>query len=326
MKPTLVTGATGFLGRHLVRQLLERGAGPLRLLCRAASPWDGAPGVEIARGDVTSDADVASAMRGVGAVYHLAGFVSRDLGDAAKLRAVHVDGTRHVLDAALREGVEKLVAASTSGTIAVSREPTIHDENSGYKDAIARNWPYYVSKIAAERLCFEHREKHGTPLLTVNPSLLLGPGDDRGSSTGDLKLFLDGQIFSYPAGGMSFIDARDCAAATIAAMEKGRPGERYLLGGPNWTFQRVIREVARLAGMRAPLMTSPAWLSLAVAPVLRKAMPLIGRRFDVDDQTIEMSGVFWYCTAAKAERELGLKARDPVETLADTVRELQSRR
>lgn len=324
MKPTLVTGSTGFLGKHLVRLLLRRDEAPLRLLCRGASPWDREPRVEVVRGDVTVAADVERAMQGAGAVYHLAGFVSRDPADAPKLHEAHAGGTRHVLDAALRAGVSKLVIASTSGTIAVSKEPTIHDETSGYKEDVVRNWPYYVSKIAAEKLCFEHHEKHGTPLVVVNPSLLLGPGDERGSSTGDIKLLLEGQILSLPMGGMSFIDARDCAAGTVAAMERGRTGERYLLGGPNWTFAEVIRSTAKIAGIRAPLMKSPAWLSLLFAPLLRKAMPAIGRRFDVDDATIEMSGVFWYCNPAKAVRELGLATRDPLETLSDTVSELRS--
>lgn len=322
MKPILVTGSTGFLGQHLVRLLLQTGQ-PLRLLCRGTAPWEGRKGVTVVRGDVTQAGDVNRAMQGAGSVYHLAGFVSRNREDAAKLHAAHVDGTRNVLEAAQREGVSKLVIASTSGTIAVSKEPTIHDESSGYKDGVVRNWPYYVSKIAAERLCFEHHLKNGTPLVVVNPSLLLGPGDDRGSSTGDIKLLLEGQVLSLPMGGMSFIDVRDCAAALMAAMDRGRVGERYLLGGVNWTFAEVIRSTARIAGIRAPLLGSPAWLSLLFAPILRKAMPLIGRKFEIDDATIEMSGVFWYCDPAKAIGELGLQTRDPLETLSDTVADLR---
>jgi dihydroflavonol-4-reductase len=124
---------------------------------------------------------------------------------------------------------------------------------------------------------------------------------------------------------MSFLDARDCAVGTAAAMDLGRPGERYLLGGANWTFAEVIRCVARIAGRRAPWMRSPTWVSLATAPLLRRVMPMLGRRFDVDDATIEMSGVYWYCDASKARRELGFQARGPEETLSATVAEILER-
>jgi dihydroflavonol-4-reductase len=323
MKPTLVTGSTGFLGQHLARLLIDRNEAPVRLLCRGASAWDGDRRATVIQGDVTAAGDVDRAMQGAGTVYHLAGLVSRNREDAAKLHAVHVNGTRNVLDAALKAGVSKLVIASTSGTIAVSKEPTVHDESSGYKDRVVRNWPYYVSKIAAERLCWEHHQRNGTPIVVVNPSLLLGPGDTRGSSTSDIKLVLEGQILSLPTGGMSFIDARDCAAAMVGAMERGRIGQRYLLGGVNWTFAEVIRRTAKIAGTSAPFWSSPAWMSLLFAPLLRRFMPFIGKRFDVDDATIEMSGVFWYCSPAKAAAELGLQTRDPLETLADTVAELR---
>ena len=109
-------------------------------------------------------------------------------------------------------------------------------------------------------------------------------------------------------------------------MERGRPGERYLLGGVNWTCGQFLREVAKLSGRRAPMMSSPTWLSLLMAPILRKAMPMVGRKFTSTTQTIEMSGLFWYCDSSKAARELGFKARDPLETLRDTLEDIYLRR
>ena len=159
----------------------------------------------------------------------------------------------------------------------------------------------------------------------MNPALLLGPGDDRCSSTGDIVHLFEGQIMTYPTGGMSFVDARDAAAGTIAAMERGRIGECYLLGGINWTFKRIIQETCRIAGRKPPLMSSPTALARLSAPLLRAVMPILGRKFDLDDETIEMSGHFWYCNSAKAERELGFKARDPLDTLRDTIADLRSR-
>jgi dihydroflavonol-4-reductase len=324
-RPVLVTGATGFLGKHLVSQLLESGQGPLRLLSRHPTPWDNHPGVETIRGDVTSAEDVDRAAAGVREVYHLAGFVSRDPKDAVRLYDVHVAGTRHICGAALRHGVSKLVVVSSSGTVAVSKEPVIHDETSGYKNQTVAHWHYYLSKIFAEKAALAYYTRDRLPVVVVNPALILGPGDDRGSSTGDLALFLEGQILSMPPGGMSFVDARDCAAGCIGAMLRGRPGERYLLGGANWTFRRIVEAAAGLTHRRPPILEIPVPVSLALAPVLRKTMPWIGRSFKLDDATIEMSGLFWYCTSAKAERELGFRARDPLETLRDTIHELLQR-
>jgi len=325
MKPVLVTGATGFLGTHLVTQLRAR-AIPVRVLCRSRSAYDDQAEIEIARGDVTSAADVEQAMVGAEAVYHLAGFVSRNPADSDILHRVHVEGTRNVLESSLRCGARRVVVASSSGTIAVSRKPIPHDEWSLYKEKEVAGWPYYVSKIEEEKVAFEFHHEHRLDVVVINPSLLLGPGDERESSTGDIVAFLEGQIFSYPTGGMSFVDARDCAAGVINAMEKGRAGERYLLGGENWTFRRFIQEVARIAGRRPPMMSSPTWLSLAMAPLLRKIMPAIGAKFDLDAITIQMAGMFWYCDSSKARRELGFTTRDPIETLRDTVADIRRRK
>ena len=325
MKPVLITGATGFLGKHLVEQLRARGDGPLRLLCRGQSAYDGQASIETVPGDVTDASAVDRAMAGAGSVYHLAGIVSRDPRDRDKLFQVHVDGTRHVCEAALRHGVERIVVVSSSGTIAVTKKPVIHDETAGFQHETTKHWGYYASKIAAEEEVLTLCRAKSLPAVIVNPALLLGPGDDRGSSTGDIVHLFEGQIMTYPTGGMSFVDARDAAAGTIAAMERGRAGECYLLGGVNWTFKRIIQETCRIAGRNAPLMSSPTSLARLSAPLLRVLMPLMGRKFTLDDETIEMSGHFWYCNSAKAARELGFHARDPIETLRDTVEDLRAR-
>ncbi len=326
MKPTLVTGATGFLGKHLIKQLKEaEGIGRLRLLCRGPSPWDADPAVEVVRGDIASREDVLRATGGVSEIYHLAGVVSRNPKDKWVLYRTHIEGTRNICEAARRLGVQKVVVVSSSGTIAVSREPVVHDENSGYKHEIVGEWPYYLSKIFAEKLALSYWQQHQLPIVTVNPSLLLGPGDNRHSSTRDIALFLEGQILAIPLGGLNFVDVRDVAAGLIAAMRSGKPGERYLLGGQNWTFRELIESVSRISGVRAPKLQPSLRFSLASARLLRWLVPLIGKSFQLSDVTIKMSSLFWYCNPTKARAELGFTTRDPIETLGDTVADLRGK-
>jgi nucleoside-diphosphate-sugar epimerase len=326
MESILVTGATGFLGQHLVRQLAAAGSEVrLRVLCRGSSPWDNNPSVEVCHGDVTSREDVFRAVQGVERIYHLAGFVSRDPGKAEALYLTHVEGTRNVCEAARELGISRMVHVSSSGTIAVSRTPVIRDERSGYTNEVVGEWPYYLSKIFSEKLALDCFEQHGLPVVVVNPSLLLGPGDERGSSTGDIELFLRGQILALPRGGLNFVDGRDAAAGLIAAMRRGRPGERYLLGGVNWTFRELIEKVAALAGVRRPHLQPSLRASLASARLLRRLLPLFGRPFSLDDISIKMSALFWYCDSTKARAELGFSTRDPMETLRETVEEVRRR-
>lgn len=338
MKSILVTGATGFLGKHLVEQLSAAdGTARLRVLCRGGGPRGpgsapaiesgigGPSNLEVVQGDVTSPADVDRAAAGVSEIYHLAGVVSRNPAKQEVLYRTHLEGTRNVCEAASKWGVEKVIIVSSSGTIAVSREAVAHDETSGYQHELVGEWPYYLSKIFAEKLALSYHRERGLGVIVVNPSLLLGPGDDRRSSTRDVSLFLRGQIRVVPPGGLSFVDARDAAAGLIAAMRSGRPGEQYLLGGPNWTFREFLANLSKVSGVRAPKLQLSLGTSLAGARLLRRLMPLAGKRFELDDASIRMSALYWYCDTTKAERELGFKARDPFETLRDTVADLRSR-
>ena len=318
MTPVLITGATGFLGRHLIERL--RGHAPLRALVRDAAR---APdGVEAIEGDVTSAGDVLRAMHGVSRVYHLAGRVSRDPKEGPLMYRVHVEGTRAICNAALECGVEKIVAVSSSGTVAVGPEPFSHDEQSGTKQSVVGEWAYYLSKIYGEKLAADYHSRRGLPVVIVNPSLLLGPGDFAETSTRDVRLVMEGKVPAIPPGGTSIVDVRDVADGLIAAMERGRPGERYLMGGANWTFRRLIGEVARIAGVRPPRLQPPFAIQLWSGRALRRLVPSMQ---GLDDATIRMSALYWYVDARKAEQELGFRARDPIETLTDTVTDIQHR-
>ena len=330
MRPiTLVTGGTGFLGAHVVRRLVERGE-RVRVLARGGVPELAELGVELVQGDVVRDLDggtpLARAIEGCAQGYHLAGFVSRNPDDGQRMMRVHVDGTRRVREAASKAGVQRVVLASTSGTIAVSREPEpILDESAPYPTELVSNWPYYLSKIYQEKLALDLAATLALELVVVNPSLLLGPGDARDSSTGDVKKFLRKEIPVVPPGGMNFVDVRDAADATVAAMERGRPSQRYLLGGPNWTLKEFFGRLERISKVRGPRLRLPKLLQTRAASFLEHAYRAFDKTPPVDKMTVEMSHVFWYCDSAKAQRELGFAPRDPGETLDDTVRDLRAR-
>jgi dihydroflavonol-4-reductase len=306
MSWTLVTGGTGFLGSHVVRQLVARGE-RVRVLARGSS--EPLPeGAEKIAGDVVRDlpggVPLQKALEGCERVYHLAGFVSRDPDEGQRMMRVHIDGTRRLLDAAAGR---RVVVASTSGTIAVSREPApIADESAPYATEVVSNWAYYLSKIYQEKLALTYQN-----VVVVNPSLLLGPGDERQSSTGDVKKFLRQQIPIVPPGGLNFVDARDAAAATVTAMDKGRAGERYLLGGPNWSFADFFGRLSRASKVRGPRLRLPDKLTLGATTLLEHAYKALHKQAPVDRISVEMSQVYWYCDSGKAERELGFVARDP---------------
>lgn len=326
MKSIFVTGSTGFLGKHLVEQLKrQEPTARIRLLARGPTPWDHDAQVEVVRGDITSRPDVLRAAEGAAESYHLAGVVSRRPQDAELLYRTHIEGTRNVCEAALEHGTRKVVVVSSSGTIAVSREPAIHNENSGYKNEVVAEWPYYLSKIFAEKLALGYFARAKLPVVVASPSLLLGPGDERLSSTGDVALFLQGQIMAVPLGGLNLVDARDVAGGLIELMRAGRPGERYLLGGPNWTFREMLDRLATVSQARAPKLQPSLTVSRWSAEILRRLYPLASREFKLDDASIKMSACFWYCDSSKARTELGFNPRDPVETLKDTVDDLRRR-
>jgi len=314
----LVTGATGFLGEHLCRVLVEEGH-IVRGLARSRSAVLEDLGVEHVRGDVLSTDDLQRALDGVSAVFHLAGAVSRDPDDAQRMMRLHVDGTRKVLEQMSAFGVRRMILASTSGTIGVSKDEEILDESAPYAEEIVAGWPYYASKIYQERLAFEHGERLGIEVVAVNPSLLLGPGDRRLSSTGDVRKFIKRQIPTIPDGGINFVDARDAAAATATALAKGRAGERYLLGGPNWTTKEFFDRLGRVANVSPPRLKLPPKVAKWGASIVEELYRWRGKEPPMERISVEMAEHYWWIDSSKAAAELDFSPRDPQLTLVDTV-------
>jgi len=309
----LVTGATGFLGTHLTRALELRG--------HQIVPFARKTG-----GDVLDATRVARAAEGCHGAFHCAGKVSRDPRDAEELYRLHVDGTRTVVQACAAAGVRRVVIASTSGTVAVSDHERVASENDATPIGIIGRWPYYRSKLFAEREALELNHP-GFEVVSVNPSLLLGPGDLNGSSTEDVRLLLEGGVPAVPAGGLSFVDVRDAAEAMRLAMDKGAAGERYLVGACNLTFAELFARIARMAGVRSPWLPMPGSRQLVGvgARLLGRLAQRVGAQAPVDPVSVEMAQAFWYLDSSKAERVLGWSARDPGVTLHDTIEDLRHR-
>lgn len=327
-KPTvLVTGATGFLGRHAVRALLESGYG-VRALCRSEAKDLEREGVDVRRGDVLDIDSVKAALEGVDSVVHGAGAVSRNDDDSAWLMRVHVTGTRFVTGAAAQAGVRRVIHLSTSGTVAVGTDPdVVSHEDDPVPLSLIHRWPYYLSKWLAERAAHDALRLVGgdTELVVLNPSLVLGPGDARGSSTTDVKRFLNRELPIIPSGGFSFVDVRDVAAAITTSLTKGGAGERYLLGAINLTFADFCARLSQVSGVKGPLVpiALPRFVSRLGVGLLERAAKSVGMTLPVSEVEADMASCFWYVDSRKAEDELDFKPRDPMQTLLDTVKDLR---
>ncbi len=317
---TLVTGGTGFLGSHLVRQLVEEGVKDIRVMATSIPDWLVDLGVETLEGSIIKTADVGRAVEGITNVYHLAGKVSREREGAREMYELHVEGTRLLCEAAKAEGVKTMVMASTSGTIAVTEDgEVVPDESYPPPLDIISRWPYYASKTYQEVAALQSFNGKAMRLVIMNPSLLLGPGDERLSSSKVVLDFMARKIRAMPGGGISFVDVRDTAKAFRVAMKKGRHGERYLLGAANWTFNKFFGRLERLTKTAAPKITLPSRLAVSGAMLVDSLFRQWNLASPVEPGAIEMAQYFWYLNCAKASRELGFKPRDPGETLHDTV-------
>jgi dihydroflavonol-4-reductase len=318
-KKILITGGTGFLGVHIVRLMLDAGAKNLRVMASRVPAWMTDAGVEAVEGSVTKRDDVAPACKNVSAIFHLAGKVSRDNDDAAEMNSIHLEGTRLLCEASKEAGVKTMVLASSSGTIAVSEAEEVFDETYSAPVDIISRWAYYASKYYQERTAVDNFDGDGRRLVIMNPSLLLGPGDERLSSTKPILDFLGRKIPYCPSGGLNFVDARDAATAFIKALERGKHREKYLLGAANMTFAQFFGRLARLSGVAAPSLKVPKAFALAGSNLVSSLYKNWNKPSPIAPNEVEQAEHFWYFDSSKAIDELGFIPRDPQETLQDTI-------
>jgi dihydroflavonol-4-reductase len=318
-KKILITGGTGFLGTHLVQKFLDSGAKNLRVMASSVPEWMTDAGVEPFAGSVTRKEDVAAATKNCEAIYHLAGKVSFAYDGAAQMNKIHVEGTRLLCEAAKENKVKNFILASSSGTSAITEDGEIVDETYPQPVEILTKWAYYASKYYQEKTALKAFNDKGERLVILNPSLLLGSGDERLSSTKPVLDFMAKKLPTTPTGGLSFVDARDVANAFFNALEKGRHQERYLLGAVNWTFGEFFARLERLSGVSAPMIKIPKSVAVFGANFLDSIYKNFNKTMPFEASEVEMGEYFWYFDSSKAELELDFTTRDPQETLQDTI-------
>ena len=313
MPKTLLTGATGFIGAHLARALVERGDA-LRVTVRDGSDTSEIDHLDLekVKCDVLDRRSVRRALKGVDKVFHAAGMTSVRPEDAQRLFEVNLGGVHTVLGECLRADVGRVILTSSAAALGPARRGEAADEEQLFT-AGHLGIPYVNSVHEGESEAFRLAAR-GLSLVCVNPSVALGPGDIHVTSTRLVRSFLLGKVPAYADGGLNVVDVRDVATGHLLADEHGRTGERYILGGRNFTFDRLFADLGRLSGVDPPLKV-PRTLAAGAASMLR-----IGPgRTTLSAQEVLAASQFWTYRSTKAKRELGWKARPHEETLESTV-------
>jgi len=303
MKSALVTGASGFLGWHVVQVLRQRGI-PVRAMVRkpeAVRDLD----AELVQGDLRDAASVQRAVAGCGLVFHVAADYRLWVRQPAEMFRSNVDGTRNVLEAARQAGVERVVYTSTVGCIGFVKNG-LGDETTpvAYEDMAG---PYKQSKFRAEQVALEYA-RHGLPVVIVNPTTPVGEHDVKPTPTGKTIVdFLRGAMPAYIDTGLNIVDARETAEGHWLACERGRVGERYILGSENLTLRQIFDSLSAITGKPAPKTQIP-WTVAWLAGVFSTGWAeLSGQEPRVPLAAVQMAKKKMWVSHAKAERELGFR-------------------
>jgi dihydroflavonol-4-reductase len=316
---SLVTGATGFVGSAVARALLRQGF-PVRVLARPNSDRRNLANlpVEIAEGTMEDAGSLARAVDGCRYLYHVAADYRIWVPDPAPMFRANVEGTRDLMTAALAAGIERVVYTSSVATLGLVPGDSADEETpSSFDDMIG---PYKQSKFAAEEVVRELAREHGLPVVIVNPSTPVGPGDVKPTPTGRLIVeAARGQMPAFVDTGLNIVHVDDVAEGHLAAAEKGLIGDRYILGGENLTLAGILAEVAAAVGRRAPRLRVPHSALLPVAFGAELAARISGREPFVTLDGVRMSRKKMYFSSEKASREFGYTPRPARQAIADAV-------
>jgi dihydroflavonol-4-reductase len=309
----LVTGATGFIGSHVAHLLAERGD-ELTLGVEEGSPDAAIADLDVRRVklEVLDRRSVRRALKGIERVFHCAGVTSVRPEDADRLFEVNVRGTKLVMQECLRAEVERVVFNSSASVVGPAAQGKTADETQLF--TAGRLGIPYVNSVHEAEVEAMRVAAHGLPLVCVNPGVCFGAGDHHLTSTRLVRSFLLGRIPVYTDGAASIVDVRDVAEGHLLADERGQVGERYILGGRNFTFDRLFADLGRLSGIDPPVKL-PVRAATAAAGVLAAG----GRGWPLTPLEVRAAGQWWTYRSTKAARELGWKARPHEETLEATV-------
>jgi dihydroflavonol-4-reductase len=310
---SLVTGATGFIGSHVARLLVERGD-EVVLAVEGGSPDTAIADLDSKRVkcDVRDRRAVRRALRGVERVFHCAGVTSVRPQDSERLFDVNVRGTKLVMEECLRAEVERVVYTSSAAVVGPAAQGKTADETQLF--TAGRLGIPYVNSVHEAEVEAMRVAARGLPLVCVNPAICFGAGDHLLTSTRLVRSFLLGRIPVYTDGAISVVDVRDVAEAHLLADRRGQPGERYILGGRNFTFDRLFADLGRLSGIDPPVRLPPA-AARAAAGLLASA----GRPWPLTPLEVRAASQWWTYRSTRARRELGWSTRPHEDTLEATV-------
>jgi dihydroflavonol-4-reductase len=320
---TLVTGAAGFLGSHVARQLVARGD-DVRVLVRASSSNRAISdlSLEYVTGDLRDAASLERAMNGVQRAFHVAADYRLWAKHPQDIYDSNVDGTKNLLAAAKRAGVGQLIYTSTVATIAVDRPELPNEFTEARLEEMIGH--YKRSKWMAEQEVLK-AAKEGLPVIVAMPTTPVGPWDWKPTPTGKIILdFLNGKMPGYVETGLNFVGVEECAAGHLLVSEKGKIGERYLLGAENLTLKELLDTLAKITGLRAPGMKIPHGVALGVAYVESAFSRLIGKEPGIPVEGVKIARHKMFVDASRARRELGFQPGPVAAALERAVRWYQA--
>src|SRR5246127_4174055 len=316
---TLVTGASGFLGSHVARELVSRGE-EVRVLMRPSSTNRavGDLSLEYVTGDLRDPASLERAVAGVQYVFHVAADYRLWSRKSREIYDSNVGGTKNLLAAAKRAGVEKFIYTSTVATIAVDRPQLPNEATDAKLEEMIGH--YKRSKWQAEQEVLE-AAKQGFPAIVAMPTTPVGPWDWKPTPTGKIILdFLNGKMPGYVETGLNFVGVEECAAGHLLVADKGKVGERYLLGAENLTLKGLLDLLAQITGLRAPGMKIPHGVALGVAYVDTVLSRLVGKEPQIPVEGVKIAQHKMFVDASRAQRELGFQPGPVVAALERAVR------
>jgi dihydroflavonol-4-reductase len=306
-----ITGATGFLGSHVARVLTEQGA-ELRLLVRPTSDLRNIADLNADRvvGDLRDPPSIEKALAGCQFVFHVAADYRLWVRDPKEMYRSNVEGTRTLLEVARKQGVRRVVYTSSVATMGFSSltnssNPANEQNPVGIDDMIGH---YKRSKFMAEQVAID-AAKSGSHVVIVNPTTPIGERDIKPTPTGRIVVdFLKRKFPAYVETGLNLVDATECARGHVQALEKGRPGERYILGGENLTLKEILDRLAKITGLKSPTVKLPYFFALATGVVDEMITGrLLGREPRATIDAVRMGHKMMFVSSGKAEKELGWK-------------------